>query len=256
MGSSKGKDQFELFAEAMGATLPSMVDSAAEGVFGGLGGTSSTDGSFATGSDSGTTAKEEKELSKVKNLTKGALTRIGMAGIMRMNPFVGRGDGKENPSDFLSNVEMAARSWDATYGADTDNPNASKIAIFRQNLDRDGDAWYWWSCVLADVEKLTFASIKKAFPKRYGAEKNKAFSRFNIQNELMCLQQRKGQTIAGYVREAEVLSERVPANMNDMLAMAFIRGLADQESRWGISYDLRDSPEFTFAKALHMVKAW
>ena len=63
---------------------------------------------------------------------------------------------------------MAARSWDATYGMDTDNPDASKIGSFRQNLDQDGDAWYWWSCVLADVEKLTLASIKKVFLKRYG----------------------------------------------------------------------------------------
>ena len=233
-----------------------MTDSAAEGVFGRLGGNCSTDGSFATGSDSGTTTKEEKEYSKVKNVTRGALTRIEMAGIMRMNLFVGRGDRKENPSDFLSDVEMAARSWDATYGADTDNPDAAKIAIFRQNLDREGDAWYWWSCVLADVEKLTFAGIKKAFLKRYGAEKNKAIYRFNIQNELMCLQQKRRQPIAEYVREAEVLSERVPTDMNDMLAMAFIRGLSDQESRRRMSYDLRDTPEFTFAKALHMVKAW
>ena len=106
------------------------------------------------------------------------------------------------------------------------------------------------------MEKLTFASIKKAFLKQYGAEKNKAISPFNIQNELMCLQQKKGQTIAEYVREAEILSELVPADMNDMLAMAFIRGLAELESRRRILYDLRDSPEFTFAKALHMVKAW
>ena len=49
LGSSKGKDQFELFAEALGATLPSVADSAAEGLFSGLGGNSSTDGSFATG---------------------------------------------------------------------------------------------------------------------------------------------------------------------------------------------------------------
>ena len=60
LGASKGTDQFELFAKALGATLPSMADSATEGVFSGLGGTSSTDGSFATGSDSGTTVKEER----------------------------------------------------------------------------------------------------------------------------------------------------------------------------------------------------
>ena len=162
---------------------------------------------------------------------------------MRVNPFVGtRGDGNENPFDFLSYVEMAARSWDATYGADTDNPDASKIAIFRQNLDPDREAWYWWSCVLAEVEKLTFTAIKKAFLKRYGTKKIKAISRFTIQNELMFLRQMKGQSIAEYVHEAKIPSEGVPADMNDMLAMAFIRGLADQEIRRRISYDLWDSP--------------
>ena len=35
---------------------------------------------------------------------------------------------------------MATRSRDATNGVDTDNPDASKIAIFRQNLNRDGEA--------------------------------------------------------------------------------------------------------------------
>ena len=72
----------------------------------------------------------------------------------------------------------------------------------------------------------------------------------------MYLHQKKGQSIVEYVREAEILSERVPADMNDLVAMACIRGLVDQESRRRISYDLRDSPVFTFAKALHMVKAW
>ena len=167
-----------------------MADSTAAGVYRGLEGNSSTEGNIATGSDLGTTTKEDREFSKGKILTKGPLTRIEIVEIMRMNPFVGRGDAKERHSEFLSDVEMAARSWDATYGADTDNPDSSKIAIIRQNLDGDGDAKYWWSSVLVDVEKLTFASIKKAIPKRYGAEKNKAISRFNIQNELTCLQQK------------------------------------------------------------------
>ena len=256
LGSSKGKNQYELFAEGLGATLPSVANSAAEGVFSRLGGNCSTDRCFSTGSHAGTTTKEEKEFSKVQILMSGALMRIVMAEIMRMNFFVGSGDGKKNPSDFLSDVEMAACSWDATYGTDTDILDASMISIFRENLDRDGDVWYWWSCILADVEKLTFTGIKKAFLKRYGAEKNKAISPFNIQNEQMCLQQKKGQMILEYVREDEILSERVPANMNDMLVMEFIRRLAEQESSRQILYDLRDSPEFTFAKALHMVKAW
>ena len=256
LGSIKGKDQFDLFADALGLALPGNSDSDTEGCFKSLEGSATTSESRPESSDSGVTNKENNERLEVRLLTKGALTRIGMAGIMKMNPFAGRGDGKESPSDFLSDVEMAARSWDATYGADTDQPDASKIAIFRQNLDRDGDGWYWWSCILANEEKKAFPSIKKAFLARYGAEKNKAISRFNIQNELMCLQQKQGQSIVDYVHEAERLSERVPADMNDMLAMAFIRGLQDQKSRRRVSYDLRDCLEFTFSKAVHMVKSW
>ena len=179
-----------------------------------------------------------------------------MAGMMRMTQFVGKGDETESLSDFLANVEMAAQSWEVTFGANADKPNATKIAIFRQNLDKEGDAWHWWTRVLSEKDKESFVSVKKAFLERYGAARNRAVSRFNGQNELMLLQQREGQSIADYVWEAKSLSDRVPADMNNMLAMVFVRGLADQETRCRVSYALRDEPEFTFGKALHMVKSW
>ena len=81
-------------------------------------------------------------------------------------------------------------------------------------------------------------------------------SRFNLQNELMLLQQKHGQSIAEYSFEAEALSKRVPKEMDSMLAIAFIRGLAEQESRRRVSYDLRDIPDYTFSKAVHLVKSW
>ena len=254
-GSVKGKDQFDLFAEALTSVLPRVTDSPEEEFKSFLGRDGSNSRAESLESDKSETGQKTPKASiqEKKKLT----ASIGaMAGIMRMSSFVGRGDRKESLSDFLADVEMAAKCWDTAYGGDTDKPDGSKIAIFRQNLDKDGDAWYWWSCVLSDEEKKTFAGIKTAFLARYGAEKNKAISKFNLQNELMCLQQKKGQTIIDYVREAENLSERVPKDMDDMLAMAFIRGLGDQESRRRISYDLRDTPEFSFAKALGMVKAW
>ena len=151
-------------------------------------------------------------------------------------------------------MELVAKSWDAVYGTEG-QPDVAKIAVFRQNLDPDGDAWDWWTNDLADEDKLTFASIKKAFLEKYSGDKNRAVSRFNIQNELMCLQQGKG-SIVEYVWKAEALAKRVPADMNESLAMAFIRGLDDLESRRRISYDLRDTPVFTFSKVVHMVKSW
>lgn len=44
--------------------------------------------------------------------------------------------------------------------------------------------------------------------------------------------------------------------MDNMLAMVFVRCLADQETRRHVSYDLRDKTEFTFKTALNMVKSW
>ena len=186
-------------------------------------------------------AQESPEISVSKKLTK-----VDMAGLLKMSSSVGNGDRRESAAYYLTDVEMAAKCGDATYGQDADKPDESKILLFRQNLDRDGDAWYWWSCILGESEKKNYSDIEAAFLARYGAGKNRVKSRFNIQNELMCLSLKPGQPIADYVREAEILSERVPADMNDMLALAFIRGLAKQESGRLIYYDLRDTPEFTF----------
>ena len=65
-----------------------------------------------------------------------------MAGLMKMSSFVGRGDGKENPSDYIADVAMATQLWDATVGQSSNGADASKITLFRPNLDKDGDAWH------------------------------------------------------------------------------------------------------------------
>ena len=254
--SPRDKDQFDLFAQALNSALPRIADGSTEE---NTTPNSEGDTEFLEIPEAAVESKEEEEKAPTASTPLAErikLTKLEMAGVMRISPFIGKGDGKENPADFIADVEMAARSWDAIYGPDANNPEASKIALFRQNLDRNGDAWHWWSCVLEDELKGTFGAIKGAFLARYSVAKNKTMSRFNVQNELMLLQQRPGQAIAEYVLEAERLSERVPRDMDSMLAMVFIRGLADQECRRRISYDLRDTPEFTFSKALHMVKSW
>ena len=255
----RGRDQFDLFAEALGSALPRITDGSAENS---AEETSEGNTEYQEVSEgSGTTILGESGDSgsdgeTVPNPEKKESANLGMAGVMRITMFVGKGDGREDPVDFIADVEMAARSWDSLYGADTDHPESSKIALFRQNLDRDGDAWHWWTCIVESGVKESWEAIKKAFLARYEVTKNKAVHRFNIQNELMLLQQRAGQSIAEYVFEAERLSERVPKDMDNLLAMVFIRGLADQETRRRVSYDLRDTPEVTFSKALHMVKSW
>ena len=83
---------------------------------------------------------------------------------------------------------MAAQSWEVTFGANANKSDMTKIAMFRQNLDRDGNTWHWWTCMLNQDAKETYETIKKAFLEHYGAAQNKAVSRFNLQNELLLLQ--------------------------------------------------------------------
>ena len=252
--SWRGRDEYNRFAEALGATLPRITDSSIESS---AAATSEGDTEYLELTDTteeleaGKRTPVERSIPEKKTIIKEA-----MAGLMKMSSFVGRGDGKENPSDYIADGEMAAQLWDATVGQNSNGADASKITLFRQNLNKDGDAWHWWTQVLSEEAKGSFEEIKKAFLERYGTERNKAISRFNVQNELMLLRQRDGQSIAEYVREAESLSDRVPGDMDNMLAMVFVRGLADQETRRRVSYDLRDKPEFTFRTALNMVKSW
>ena len=247
--SWRGRDEYDRFAEALGSTLPRITDQL-------------TESSAAATSEGDTEYQEiiesvEEKTPIERSIPKAARkAKIEMAGLMKMSSFEGRADGKENPSDYIADVEMAAMVWDATIGQNTDNADAWKITLFRQNLDKNGDAWHWWTNILKPEAKQSFATIKAAFLGRYEIARNKTVLRFNVQNELMLLQQRDGQSIAEYVHEAEQLSERVPDDMNSMLAMVFIRGLADQETRRKMSYDLRDESEVTFAKALRMVKSW
>ena len=138
----RGTDEFDRFAAALGATLPRIADGPTES----NGGESEGNSEYLEAKESDSESEEGSKtpVARTPPAEKTRPLRIGMAGVMRINPFVGRGDGKENPADYIADVEMAARRWDASYGADSDNPEASKIALFRQNLDRNGDAWHWW----------------------------------------------------------------------------------------------------------------
>ena len=131
----RGSDEYDRFAEVLGATLPRITDGSIE--------------SSAMATSEGVT--EYLELTETaEELEKGERTPVKrsipqnkavikevMAGLMKMSSFVGRGDGKENPSDYIADVEMAAQLLDATVGQNSNGADASKIPLFRQNLDKD-----------------------------------------------------------------------------------------------------------------------
>ena len=106
----------------------------------------------------------------------------------------------ENVEKYPDDVETAALSWNLTISTGiVQATNKSKIALFRQNLERDGDAWHWWYYVLPEADKKDFDKIAAEFRDCYGVKAAQAFSLFAMQNEMLSLIQGEKKHIREYV---------------------------------------------------------
>jgi len=161
----------------------------------------------------------------------------------------------EDVDEYLDDVETVALSWDLSISLGiSEATNKSKSRLFRQNLQRDGDAGHWWYYILSEADKRDFSKIVIEFRERYGIKASQASSLFAVQNEMLSLLQGENEHIREYVHRVEKLSRKIPKDMDSLFAIAFIKGMRDQERRQWVTFDLKDSPNFSFLKALTVVK--
>ena len=188
-----------------------------------------------------------------------SLTKDEMSGLIRIRPFRGIRDGSENPEEFIDDVECAAETFEAHR-----NPSSamhlekSSCRFFRQYLAEDSDAEYWWQYILPTDDKKSFEKIKSRFVERYGNAANgaqAARSQFEIQNEIMSLQQKPYETIAEYVRNAERLAKRVPESLDSVMALCVVKGMIDETRKADISYIIHSKPKITFRDVIETIKA-
>jgi len=135
-----------------------------------------------------------------------------MSTLIKITPFKGGNtDLSESLEEYLDDVETAALSWELTITRGiTEATNKSKIHLFRQNLERDGDAFHWWYYVLPEADKRDYPKIVAEFRKRYGVKASQASSLFAVQNEMLSLLQAKNEHIRDYVHRVEKLSCKIP----------------------------------------------
>ena len=149
----RGRGEYDRFAQALSSTLPRITDLLVES-------------SAVLTSEGDTEYEEIIETGEEKTLIEKSIpkvvrkAKIETAGLINMRSFEGRADGMENPSDYNADIEMAAMVWDATVAQNTDN---WKITIFRQNLNKNGNACHWWTNILKPESKQSFPIIKVAF---------------------------------------------------------------------------------------------
>ena len=70
---------------------------------------------------------------------------------------------------------------------------------------------------------------------------------------MLSLHQNDNEHIRDYVHRVEKLSRKIPRDMDSLFTIAFIKGMQDQERRQRVTFDLKDSPNFSFMKALSVV---
>jgi len=95
-----------------------------------------------------------------------------MNNFIKINPFNGANtDLSESVDEYLDDIETAALSWDLSLTPGiSEATNSSKIRLFRQNLERNGDAWHWWYYVLPETDKKDYGTIVAEFKDRYGVK--------------------------------------------------------------------------------------
>ena len=182
--------------------------------------------------------------------------------LTRMNTFIkitpfnrAKTDLRESVDEYLEDVETAAHSWDLSINATLmEATDRSKISLFRQNLEKNGDAWHWWYYVLPEGDKMDYARSTAAFKDRYGIKATQASSLFAVQNEMLSLAQGEVEHIRDYVYRVEKLSRKIPKDMDSLFAIAFVKGMRDQERKQRVTFDLKDSANFSFQKPLTVVK--
>jgi len=156
-----------------------------------------------------------------------------MSNFIKINPFnEGNTDLSESVEEYLDDIETAALSWDLSITPGiSEATDHSKIRLFRQNLERNGDAWHWWYYVLPEAYKKDYGKRVVEFKDRYGVKATEASSLFAVQNEMLSLLQGEGEHIRDYAHRVEMLSRMIPRDMDSLFAIAFVKGMRDQERK-------------------------
>jgi hypothetical protein len=149
-----------------------------------------------------------------------------MSAALKIRSFKGNAEPGEDADEYLDDVQMAAEAWENGKG-DTDSLETSLLRFFRQNLEPNYEAAWWWGG-LSKEEKKSWNTVKSLFLKKFAElEFTDGKVGYEDTNEILGICQKAGQSIEEYLREAEYLHRKVKPVLRSTLAAAVIKGLQD-----------------------------
>ena len=149
-------------------------------------------------------------------------------GQSKIKTFYGYRDGKEDPAEYLEDVQFAYESSHALK-APTDEEQAKAYEgrvcriLFRQNLKGEAAKWY---SELKPVVKSDWVTLSKTFSEAYVLEEDVAADTYQLMQRVANLAQKENEGIAEYLRRGEDLSRRLP-EQDLSIGFNFVRGMRD-----------------------------
>ena len=185
-------------------------------------------------------------------------------GHTKIRVFRGTRDGKEDPNEFLEDIEWAYEqefkgrepaavpSLGAAVDPQAAFANKTHRILFRQHLE--DDALQWYSDLDADL-KQDWVQLKKAFLPAFAiTTKDAQTKRFELRVKLANLEQLPNESIAEYLKRADELAIRLPQDTMD-LGMAILRGMRDTSKRERVSFECEKDMDYNYSTVTRLVKA-
>ena len=187
-------------------------------------------------------------------------------GQTKIRVFKGLRDGKEDPNEFIEDLEWA---YDQDYKSKEPRPSASNnheandVAVqefrnrthrilFRQHVS--DSAWDWYSDLDPEV-KTNWPSLKRLFlPAFEVTVKDSQTKKFELRVKLHNLEQLEDENIAEYLKKASELAMKLPTDDIDV-GMATLKGMRDLGKRERVSFECNKDHDYSFTTVQRLVRA-
>lgn len=185
-------------------------------------------------------------------------------GQTKIRTFKGLRDGKEDPNEFLEDIDWA---YDQDYKSKepkaTGDTMADALAVeayhsktqrilFRQHIS--DSAWDWYTD-LDSENKNDWLRLRKLFlPAFEVTVKDSQTKKFELRVKLHNLEQLESENIAEYLKKASELAMKLPTDDIDV-GMATLKGMSDIQKRERVSFECNKDHDYSFTTVQRLIKA-
>ena len=170
-------------------------------------------------------------------------------GSTKIRPFKGLRNGREDPSEYIEDLEWL---HDQHYKGNGSEPDKTLRLLFRQNLE---DAAYDWYVDLEKETKNNWTELRKVFLKAFEVtEKDGQAKKFELRMKVAQLRQEDKESIADYLKRAAELSRKM-VHDDFEIGMATLRGMRDQPKREQINFECNKESDYSYLTIEKLVKA-